>query len=143
MSANLANIKKWHDALVSGKYDQTTGKLRDDHADDTDDKAYCCLGVACEAAILDGVALEWAGAEYRLKQDVEHLDPEEGCTIWETELPPVVQAWLGVWDENPDLLTEEGTKPAIVLNDTERWTFDQIAKAIRRTWPAAFKEEAR
>lgn len=134
--ANLANIKKWHDALLSGEYPQTTGQLRDDHTDATDDKGYCCLGVACEVAILDGVPLEWTGLEYRWKPDVDHLDPEEEHTIWDTELPPVVQGWLGIHDENPELVYDEHhrTMPAITLNDTERWSFADIAKAIERTW---------
>jgi hypothetical protein len=41
----------WVAALRSGKYDQTTGALRDG-------VGYCCLGVLCEVAIEAGVPVQ-------------------------------------------------------------------------------------
>jgi len=41
-------IQKWVLALRSGEYSQTTGKLQDE-------QGYCCLGVACDIFIPDGM----------------------------------------------------------------------------------------
>ena len=43
-----ANAEKWVAALESGEYDQTAGRLRNGDS-------FCCLGVACELAVKDGV----------------------------------------------------------------------------------------
>lgn len=48
---NLDNIVKWCEALESGEYEQTKDCLHENG------DGYCCLGVACELAILDGVAI--------------------------------------------------------------------------------------
>jgi hypothetical protein len=46
---NLENVKKWTDALRSGKYDQGQKMLRS--ADDE----FCCLGVGCDVLGVDYV----------------------------------------------------------------------------------------
>lgn len=44
------NAKKWVEALRSGRFKQTTGALGDAYGN-------CCLGVACEIAIENGIIL--------------------------------------------------------------------------------------
>lgn len=46
MKAEIA--EKWINALESGEYKQTKGKLQDQNG-------YCCLGVLCDLAIQEGV----------------------------------------------------------------------------------------
>lgn len=140
---NYANIRKWHNALLSEQYPQTTGVLRREQDEGDLRAGYCCLGVAVECAILDGIPLEFFEGEYRWQRDVEHLDPEDEDLIWDTELPNVVQSWLGIHDDNPDLAYDaesNRTRAAIQLNDDDRWSFAMIAAAIKRTWPQAFEE---
>src|SRR2546428_66571 len=49
------NAQKWVDALLSGKYKQTEGVLCS--VSDKGKLSFCCLGVACEVAIANGVKL--------------------------------------------------------------------------------------
>lgn len=110
------NAKKWVDALRSGEYDQTRNYLR------TDD-GYCCLGVACEVAIENGVRLK---AVYK-----------DG--LWEYArnsevLPPSVQRWLG-------LAADDGAYARWTLaekNDEGR-PFDEIADVIESEPEGLFK----
>jgi len=48
MKPTKNQIQKWVLALRSGEYSQTTGKLQDE-------QGYCCLGVACDVFIPDGM----------------------------------------------------------------------------------------
>ena len=50
MTPNKENIQKWVDGLLSGEYEQGRGKLNKDGK-------FCCLGVACEVAIKNGLNL--------------------------------------------------------------------------------------
>jgi hypothetical protein len=118
--ANKENVRKWVDALRSGKYGQTQGFLR------RDDR-FCCLGVACEVAMENGVAVS------AFPRD----DSYGGNGVWAyggeglVALPPwSVVEWLGLDEENPKL-TDEG-RHAAELNDEDDWTFEQIADAIEK-----------
>lgn len=82
-------------ALRSGTYTQTTKALARVIA--RDEVHYCCLGVACEVAIADGLELPkspnvrgtvFYGAEGDLSDNV---------------LPDAVELWYGFNDENPYL----------------------------------------
>jgi hypothetical protein len=130
---NLTNIKKWHDALVSGYYEQGTGTL-------VRDSRYCCLGVACHEAIKDGVTVLVEvddGEEYGfelINRDFSYTETDA--------LPPEVRKWLGlsIGEADPELLTKEGAFVAAAsLNDDRGYTFTQIAECIVRTWPEAFE----
>jgi hypothetical protein len=138
------NRKAWVEALRSGKFKQTRGKLRSRNA------AYCCLGVACEVAEVPRV---WASGEY-------HYGPAEvlknvGSEEWQnnasyedltsysaTGLPPAAQEWLGVSHEGPRLAHPVEVRDKwghtyqedslIELNDTYRWSFEQIADAVEK-----------
>jgi hypothetical protein len=73
----------WVKALRSGKYRQAQGRLRTDGG-------FCCLGVACEVAIADGVDVRRGG-------DVRAFTYDGA----ETALPPSVAGWLGGLLDNP------------------------------------------
>lgn len=119
---NKENIRKWVDALRSGEFKQTTGRLRNDAGE------YCCLGVACEVAIKDGIDL--------VPFDDGYLRPEllgyTGGTM-----PVAVREWLGL-SGDPIIGTGEFGLPlsAISTNDSHGWSFDQIADAIEREYLA-------
>lgn len=129
--ANLENIRKWHDGLVSGEWKQGRGVLGGN--DDT----YCCLGVACLLAGVVPVASEG----YALLFDGQL-----------SRLPLSVRSWLGLaqYDNAPILniptAMQTGgrvARSAILLNDSDYMTFGQIAACIRETWPEAFYDQKR
>lgn len=56
--ANTENMAKWAEALESGEYEQGRNHLAIIGEDTESGKTfYCCLGVACEVAIKNGVEL--------------------------------------------------------------------------------------
>lgn len=120
------NRKAWLEALRSGKYKQTTGKLKSRNG------AYCCLGVLCEVA---EVPKKFNGFDYT-------YGPEDGKS-WKdrssTSLPTQAMEWLGVTISEPKLakpvtITKGGIErqvsSLITLNDDYGWSFAQIADAI-------------
>lgn len=131
---NRANMLKWVEALESGKYTQGRSRLRQP------DGSLCCLGVACEAAIENGVELircgddypDYAWKGYLYKQGASVLDSEEG------ELPEPVMEWLGLGSSNPVIAygepdeAEEGEILATEANDQLNWSFKRIATAVRK-----------
>lgn len=120
---NVENMKKWAEALRSGKYKQGRSQLADVWEDD--EVKYCCLGVACKAAIADGVELE---------------EKQKGGSILFngaiSYLPAPVQKWLGV-PRDPGLVADVGAGPgkrrASTLNDDYALSFEEIADAIDKT----------
>src|ERR1051325_8479035 len=99
-------IKKlWINALRSGKYKQTRGKLR---YDDT----YCCLGVLCD--------LHRKITKNKWKPDncPRHYEyfGEKGA------LPKKVYSWAKITDDNQQALID--------LNDNLNATFKKIANYI-------------
>ena len=116
---NLENIRLWVTALRSGDYRQGIGSLYN-----ISSGTYCCLGVACEVARANGVALEIAD------------DPEPGGDrAYDNEsafLPSKVQAWLGVDSRNPIIDGNHATE----WNDGLCASLDKIADAIEREYLA-------
>lgn len=122
MTPNKENLRKWVEALRSGRYRQAHGALRawanDDDAEQVEEEGYhyCCLGVACDLA---GMSEEANGWQYGT-------------------LPPQVQEWLGIEENNPKLAPSpyaaSGRLSASELNDIYGWTFDQIADAIEKRY---------
>ncbi len=107
-----ARIKKlWVDALRSGEFKQGEGCLKDD------DK-FCCLGVLCELYRREE-GCEW-GTSGRLI-----LSNHDGGAYY---LPPVVQAWAGLSEDNPRVNSAKGAHLAVV-NDCGG-TFPEIAGLI-------------
>ncbi len=106
------NAKKWVKALLSGKYKQADGQLRDG------DK-FCCLGVACDLYAKEHSGYIWEG---------EQFEGED------TQLPPIVQSWLGL--NTPAGGMDKNSVSLISYNDGQeeenikKHTFKQIAKII-------------
>lgn len=115
-----ANVKKWVRALESGKYEQTIGELASTDGD------FCCLGVACEVAIKNGVKLT-----KKQKGHTIFYDKQSGV------LPTVVKKWLGLRTDSGSFKTPEASYPENIiemdlteLNDNGD-SFKEIAKVIK------------
>lgn len=133
MDLNKENIRKWVDALRSGKYTQTTGRL-------ADKVGFCCLGVACEVAADNGVAIS------KTNLDDSNMTVEYDGSAG--ELPDKVCEWLGFSDEgdheyspshysDPPLPTKEhGNYSAVTWNDEAKASFAQIADLIEANYLA-------
>lgn len=119
MEPNKENIKKWVDTLRSGSYGQCRGKLNNG-------EGFCCLGVACEVAMVNQVTIAKEKAEHCLH------------TKWTYDgtgysLPESVQQWLGV-EDCPMLVKDGVEKEAIALNDEDKVSFAVIADWIEATY---------
>jgi hypothetical protein len=132
-------IGLWTAALRSGKYAQGVGHLA--HLDEDGKVYYCCLGVACEVAIDNGLDLP-------VKTLYSDGMPIRGYNEQTSILPDAVADWYGfakdpyndtdpnnpavhyVWDDGH----EEDGVCLTSLNDEEGATFEQIANAISRTF---------
>lgn len=136
MGVNQENMRLFIAALRSGEFRQGLSTLASKKAEDEHWK-YCCLGVACEVAIRNGVVVEVReeGITYNFKV-------ERYCRIYEgtsTVLPPSVREWLGLTadEADPRLLTGhigEHKSYATNLNDNGQWTFEQLAEGFERTF---------
>lgn len=115
------NAQKWVEALESGEYKQGRGALLKGYE-------FCCLGVACDVAIKNGVALK---VDRRGRWTVF-----DGCHL---ALPPAVQDWLGLRTEDGE--AKDGTC-LTSLNDWEDLSFSEIAAVIRSEPPGLFREDA-
>lgn len=124
MTANRENIQKWIDALRSGEYKQGKGRLK--YSNQDGDVKHCCLGVACEVALVDGVGLELTNNPMNIYTDRKYFFDGYGESI-----PPKVQKWLGVDDDDPRI-TEEYS--AAGLNDSGNYTFSEIADLLEEKY---------
>ncbi len=117
MPVNKKNIERWVIALRSGKYKQTRDVLHKVRG------GYCCLGVACEVAIKNKIEVEKikAGKEYKYDQ----------CSV---SLPNSVSDWLGIESEDPLLFSDRKKHSASYWNDSEKYSFKEIAKLIEYTF---------
>jgi len=108
---NKTNLRRWVSALRSGQYQQGQGFMRKNGK-------YCCLGVAMDLAIANGVVCE----------------PNWGST---STIPDSVNAWFGIkgsglnkklfgdaafYSSSPSYLNDHGT------------SFNEIANAIEHNY---------
>lgn len=140
--ANRRNIQLWIDALESGRFLQGNGFLALRDAEGR--MRFCCLGVACEVAIANGV--EISRRELQLSEgDTEpphHRKRQVACR-------PVVQqmGWLGVEDAEVQLVppkyssASEGRRvtistpvDAVQANDYYKMSFGEIAALIHAAY---------
>ena len=87
---------------------------------------YCCMGIACEIALSNGVKLD----VYR---------PSAGRPVWYYNslytLPKEVQDFYGFDNSDPALFAEDGELScASELNDLKNYSFTRIADAFERTY---------
>lgn len=131
MNKEIAQL--WVDALRSGKYEQTKGRLHRTIASDyglNDSEnvpaGYCCLGVLCEVAVE--------------KQVVKVVDTSStgsvsyglGTDRSMTWLPKAVEDWSSLRDTTVSVEINGRTerRGLAELNDSGEFTFLQIADAI-------------
>jgi hypothetical protein len=110
-------------ALRSGKYLQSHGELagRDTEAEPW---KYCCLGVACEVAVQDGLRLDVKERQFK-----KYYNNEGGV------LPPKVADWYGFNSTDPHLWSESSEMHrASALNDRFKMGFEEIADAFEQTF---------
>lgn len=126
------NAQKLVDALRSGQYTQTKGRLGITKAPENnpDTKVgMCCLGVACEVAIANGLPLTRA--------EVTAFDKSGfPCTVVQYDgesaiLPDTVRAWLGFNSRHGDHYMSAGEPVTLpMLNDQDGKSFEEIADRI-------------
>jgi len=110
-------MKKWVEALRSGKYKQTESGL-------ANSKGFCCLGVLCEVAIKDKTYLSKVVTDTPLKT-ITYNDLAS-C------LPMEVMEYSGMKNNNGDYSFKR--KTLMYLNDTRRYSFKRIADVIENNW---------
>ncbi len=117
----LDRVRLWAEELERTTKPQTTGHL---HATSrTIGDSFCCLGIACEVAIANGLEVDVSGYHSMMVYD-------NSADI----LPTSVADWYGI-DADPLLdVEDEYADSASALNDDEGFTFVQIAAAIRNTY---------
>ncbi len=115
-------------ALRSGEYKQGFASL-------AVGMRYCCLGIACEVALVNGAPLRRVQlGDGPVKYTSPLLFPGRlmgEADESETLLPVAVRRWLGIdeWQANPDLAATQvtGTRTATNFNDVQRLTLGDIA----------------
>jgi hypothetical protein len=145
-------MRLWVQGLLSDEFQQGTGRLasREIPFDGVPHAImgpwlHCCLGVACEIAIRNGLELDVK--DIKLPTCEEEIREYEGSSDF---LPGRVAQWYGLKDSNPVLKAAEfsahsGLEVVIearasALNDGEdeaagaAFTYAQIAAAIVRTF---------
>lgn len=129
---NLERIQLLVDALRSGKFRKTTGFLAKRVGKS---KRYCCLGVGCEVARRNGLAVK---SEYVDVLGKYRYWAAQADGIWSSELgrlPSAVADWYGI-SGNPLLKSPDGISEglAIDLNDEENLPLAKIADWFEATY---------
>ena len=97
---------KWIQALRSGKYKQGQAYLRQGDS-------YCCLGVLCDL----NESRQWTPIDHSFKKIYSPFPDDEHQL-----LPKNISQWADLIEIEQEELVE--------LNDTEEYTFEQIADYI-------------
>lgn len=125
---NKENMRLWVAGLRSRAFVQGRSHLKYIPNGEKEPK-YCCLGVACEVAMRNGVQLKETKGVKELLGVTFRFDAREGF------LPPSVIDWLGIEEngENPLIaIIPSNGRPVFATdaNDSFSWTFEVIADAI-------------
>lgn len=151
--------------LQSGRWFQIDSQLREDAPiyigpgpEDIVNVGFCCLGVACELALVEGVGYR-VGEKYWNSAEAIAVFPEGNGT----DLPGAVMDWYGFDDSNPEITilcheisesrpgswcddcqswdgearnecTNTINVPASEANDDLGLNFSQIAQGFARRW---------
>ena len=113
------NARKWVDALRSGAYRQTTGRLR------REDWTMCCLGIACDVFNKETGVGEWKYLGPVEQWDFR-IDRVDGSNI---SLPAAVVHWLGLRSCRGDWGPASVGSSLASKND-DGMSFDEIAELI-------------
>lgn len=129
---NKERIQLLVDALRSGQFKQGRGRLAGlevrEGVLDKETRRYCCLGVACEVAVANGLDIP---VNHRDDGGVSGYGEEHETAV----LPFVVMEWYGFDAQNPLLLNRSGDHvSAYRANDNYKWTFEEIADGFERAF---------
>lgn len=108
----------WVDALRSGEYGQTTGRLRHSYGEDTPSE-YCCLGVLCDLYDKANMTSNWGGNDHFMGKGA---------------FPPkMVAKWAGMSAAEREGVFEgdHELRDVVSMNDCGK-SFSEIADAIER-----------
>lgn len=124
---NREVVKKWLEALESGKYDQGTLTLRDNTVLPN---KYCCLGVLCDIVAKEGVG------EWKADPDLSHKTLFRISGMGSSAvLPANLSLWLRLHEEVPKYdaphLTSSMSAKLMSLNDSFGKNFSEISAIIR------------
>ena len=111
---------KWAEALESGEYEQGRRALAVSDSGPVPSVRHCCLGVLCELAIADGVALDKAPA-YDGTPRITYANQA-------STLPEEVQEWAGMQTNEGTLQTYGNTLSG---HNDDGVPFSEIAEIIR------------
>lgn len=105
-------LQLWIEALRSDRFTQTRDVL-------CSKDGYCCLGVACELAIENGVSVNKIRIVRSVfsKSDASYDDKR-------FDLPDSVRGWLGI--------SKQIEETAISLNDEKKASFSEIADFLEK-----------
>ena len=110
---NSAIKTKWINALTSGQYLQGTGTLKDTIQGKLQ---FCCLGVLCDLYSKEN-GKPWT---------------ESGAILNESVVLPLeVMDWAGIERARTREVNISTTISLVTLNDTKRYSFNDIAKQIQ------------
>ena len=118
---NKRVIKRWVEALRSGKYKQGRKTLRKD--DTGGNSRYCCLGVLCDLHSRTREGAKWD------KSPLDYNDYEYDSKLG--FLPLGVSLWAGLNSDDPVVEVGGERKSLSALND-RGVRFTTIANAIER-----------
>lgn len=128
---NKDNMRKWVAGLRSGEYTQTKSSLCRiepiTKGKYVSPAGFCCLGVACEVAIKEGVDVV-----KEIGESVVYYDHETD------HLPRKVRGWLGLDYDSPSVsfieCGEAHATELVSLNDNIGLDFNAIAKLIEQEY---------
>lgn len=118
------NQRKWVRALRSGKYKQARKVLCDPQKE-----SYCCLGVACELAIADGVSLT--------KKQLKNICYYGGESKF---LPSRVVEWLDIADTFG--VFGEFDNQSLAIKNDDGYSLNEIADLIVKHQDRLFTKHA-
>lgn len=126
--ANREAILAWVEALESGEYSRTEGVLHDKNG-------YCCLGVACDIyAKTTLTQLKWSDTLEQVNGSESYGSVHGYSFAGEGMiLPPAVQSWLGLDEQNPSV-RENGYNQCLAEMNDEGVEFSKLAELIRETY---------
>lgn len=116
---NKERIKLWVDALRSGEYKQGEGRLA------RVNNTYCCLGVACDLAIKNGVDI------------IRQIYIIDNCYSYDDEasfLPLKVREWLGFNSNDTHGKLSSSRYDTLTKANDSGLSFNEIADLIEQEY---------
>ena len=142
MEPNKVNILKWVESLENDGLAQCKGRLTKVHEDGS--LSHCCLGVATELAIANGVegitfstdnGIGKDGAPEAYRVYTYSMEDVSYPLLEASWLPRPVREWLGLDSSDAYVANlDGGFIAASTANDSMNWDFAMIAAGLRRAY---------